>query len=106
MYSSSSFIALALRLELSELSLISFTICHHVAGDSPELDLAVLAACNHSIMTLGTFGFWGSYLAGGEVLYPNISWSEPYPMGYEAFMATKLIAFTPIDDPMIKSTLS
>ncbi|KAG8180243.1 hypothetical protein JTE90_017644 [Oedothorax gibbosus] len=25
--------------------------------------------CNHTLMTYGTFGFWGAYLAGGDVVY-------------------------------------
>ena len=32
-------------------------------------DLAILAACNHTIMSVGTFGWWGAYLAGGDVTY-------------------------------------
>ncbi|KAJ6651684.1 hypothetical protein lerEdw1_020719, partial [Lerista edwardsae] len=36
---------------------------------SPERDLALLAHCNHTIMTTGTFGFWAAYLAGGEIVY-------------------------------------
>uniref|UniRef100_A0A8C4QGS0 L-Fucosyltransferase n=1 Tax=Eptatretus burgeri TaxID=7764 RepID=A0A8C4QGS0_EPTBU len=36
---------------------------------SPGQDIAVLAACNHTIMTFGTFGFWCAYLAGGDVIY-------------------------------------
>ena len=39
------------------------------AAPSPAHDLAILSNCNHTIMTYGTFGFWGGYLAGGEVLY-------------------------------------
>ncbi|XP_041059067.1 galactoside alpha-(1,2)-fucosyltransferase 2-like [Carcharodon carcharias] len=35
----------------------------------PHRDFAILAHCNHTIMTIGTFGFWVSYLAGGEVIY-------------------------------------
>lgn len=31
-------------------------------------DLAMLAACNHSILSYGTFGQWGALLAGGEVV--------------------------------------
>ena len=31
-------------------------------------DLALLAACNHSIISYGTFGMWAAILAGGEVL--------------------------------------
>ncbi|XP_042890484.1 galactoside alpha-(1,2)-fucosyltransferase 2-like [Penaeus japonicus] len=38
----------------------------------PEEDLALLASCSHSIMTAGSFGFWASYLAGGEVLYAHL----------------------------------
>lgn len=32
-------------------------------------DLALLAHCNHSIITMGSFGFWGAYLAGGDTIY-------------------------------------
>ncbi|XP_046547676.1 galactoside alpha-(1,2)-fucosyltransferase 2-like isoform X1 [Haliotis rubra] len=38
--------------------------------DNPfEVDLAVLTQCNHSIMSVGTFGWWASFLAGGETIY-------------------------------------
>ncbi|XP_029440885.1 galactoside 2-alpha-L-fucosyltransferase 2-like [Rhinatrema bivittatum] len=36
---------------------------------SPGKDFALLAHCNHTIMTIGTFGYWVSYLAGGETIY-------------------------------------
>ncbi|XP_064476059.1 galactoside alpha-(1,2)-fucosyltransferase 2-like [Ornithodoros turicata] len=39
---------------------------------SPGRDLALLAHCNHTIMTYGTFGYWAGYLAGGEVVYVDI----------------------------------
>ena len=46
-----------------------------IAGDGqqarPGGDLALLAACNHSVVTHGTFGFWAAYLAGGEVVAPT-----------------------------------
>ncbi|XP_061180732.1 galactoside alpha-(1,2)-fucosyltransferase 1-like [Saccostrea echinata] len=32
-------------------------------------DMALLAHCNHSIVSTGSFGWWGAYLAGGEVVY-------------------------------------
>ncbi|XP_048470624.1 galactoside alpha-(1,2)-fucosyltransferase 2-like [Rhincodon typus] len=32
-------------------------------------DFSILAHCNHTIMTIGTFGFWAGYLAGGETIY-------------------------------------
>ncbi|XP_078251576.1 galactoside alpha-(1,2)-fucosyltransferase 2-like [Rhinoraja longicauda] len=36
---------------------------------SPGEDLSILAHCNHTIITLGTFGFWAAYLAGGDTVY-------------------------------------
>ncbi|XP_053321740.1 galactoside alpha-(1,2)-fucosyltransferase 2-like [Spea bombifrons] len=45
----------------------------HFAGDgkegSPGRDFALLAHCNHTIMTIGTFGVWAGYLTGGETIY-------------------------------------
>lgn len=34
-------------------------------------DLALLANCNHTIMSFGTFGLWGAMLAGGNVVLPS-----------------------------------
>ncbi|XP_041029191.1 galactoside alpha-(1,2)-fucosyltransferase 2-like [Carcharodon carcharias] len=36
---------------------------------SPADDIAILAHCNHTIMTIRTFGYWAAYLAGGETIY-------------------------------------
>ena len=36
---------------------------------SPEFDLALLSHCNHSIITVGSFGWWAAWLAGGETVY-------------------------------------
>ncbi|CAM4618465.1 galactoside alpha-(1,2)-fucosyltransferase 2-like [Lepidochelys kempii] len=36
---------------------------------SPGGDFALLVHCNHTIMTIGSFGIWASYLAGGETVY-------------------------------------
>ncbi|XP_068098314.1 galactoside alpha-(1,2)-fucosyltransferase 2-like [Hyperolius riggenbachi] len=45
----------------------------HFAGDgdegSPGRDFALLAHCNHTILTIGTFGIWVAYLVGGETIY-------------------------------------
>jgi len=39
-------------------------------GKGPDiLDLAILSACNHSILTVGTFGWWAGWLAGGKTVY-------------------------------------
>jgi len=54
--------------------LVFFSQRRHVRGligarwpDS--VNLALLAACDHSIITVGTFGWWGGYLAGGVTVY-------------------------------------
>jgi len=36
---------------------------------SPEFDLALLAHCNHTIMSVGSFGWWAGWLAAGETIY-------------------------------------
>ena len=36
---------------------------------SPIDDLIALSLCHHSIVTVGTFGFWTGYLAGGTVVH-------------------------------------
>ena len=34
-----------------------------------EEDFAIGVACNHTLMSVGTYGWWISFLAGGEVVY-------------------------------------
>ncbi|KAL1769572.1 GDP-L-fucose:beta-D-galactoside 2-alpha-1-fucosyltransferase [Sigmodon hispidus] len=36
---------------------------------SPAKDFALLTQCNHTIMTVGTFGIWAAYLTGGDTVY-------------------------------------
>ncbi len=42
---------------------------HVINTGSAVSDMALLSQCNHSIMTVGTFGWWASFLAGGDVVY-------------------------------------
>ena len=46
------------------------------AGAPAEEDLAILAACRHLIMSIGTFGWWAAYLRSfdGETFY----YAEPF----------------------------
>lgn len=37
----------------------------------PIVDLALLSSCNHTIMTVGSYGWWGAYLANGKTVYYN-----------------------------------
>ena len=39
--------------------------------DMSGYDLCLLTTCNHSIHTYGTYGAWGSLLAGGDVIAPT-----------------------------------
>ncbi|GIY25013.1 galactoside alpha-(1,2)-fucosyltransferase 1, partial [Caerostris extrusa] len=70
---------------------------------TPMHDLAVMAHCNHTIMTYGTFGFWGAYLAGGDVVYfdkflqPNTSFTKNnfifdkmYPPRWKGIVTTNI----------------
>ena len=55
----------------------------HIGGTSPEVDMAVMANCNGSIIDYGTFGLWGAVLAGGEVVvtsqtFRDVRWAADY----------------------------
>ena len=38
-------------------------------GHEAVEDLAILSYCNHSVITVGTFGWWAAWLAGGTTIY-------------------------------------
>ncbi|GIX84216.1 galactoside alpha-(1,2)-fucosyltransferase 1 [Caerostris extrusa] len=65
-------------------NLSEFDILTTPDSPGPAEDLALLAECNHTIMTYGTYGFWGGYLSGGEVVYftdflkPNTDMTKTY----------------------------
>jgi galactoside 2-L-fucosyltransferase 1/2 len=40
-------------------------------GGSPTSDMALMSACNHSIIDYGSYGVWGAALAGGDVVTPQ-----------------------------------
>ena len=40
-------------------------------GGSPGSDLALMSACQHSIIDYGSYCAWGAMLAGGEVVLPQ-----------------------------------
>ena len=47
-----------------ELVNITFSVKH-----STEQDLALLASCDHSVMSTGTYSWWASWLANGTTVY-------------------------------------
>ncbi|XP_064609869.1 galactoside alpha-(1,2)-fucosyltransferase 2-like [Liolophura sinensis] len=40
-----------------------------IEGQSAELDFTTLTLCNHTIMTVGSFGWWSAWLTNGITLY-------------------------------------
>ncbi len=38
-------------------------------SNSAPLDMAILSLCNHTVMSVGTYGWWAAWLAGGDVVY-------------------------------------
>jgi galactoside 2-L-fucosyltransferase 1/2 len=49
-------------------------------NNSPAQDLAIMAACNHSIIDYGTYGMWGAILAGGDTLVYNLGKGGTFEM--------------------------
>ena len=45
------------------------TDVYYCMSDYDYLDLATLTRCNHTIMSIGTFGWWAGFLAQGQVVY-------------------------------------
>ena len=45
----------------------------------PAVDMAILSLCNHTIITVGSFGWWGAWLANGTTIYYN-KWPRPITM--------------------------
>jgi galactoside 2-L-fucosyltransferase 1/2 len=43
-------------------------------NNSAEQDLAIMAACNNSIIDYGTYGVWGAILAGGDTFVYDLKW--------------------------------
>lgn len=67
-------------------------------GHSPGQDIAILAACHHIIISVGTFGWWAAYLKSspGRVIHYIARWeyerpeslnlTAHYPPGWIGFM--------------------
>ncbi|KAK6171009.1 hypothetical protein SNE40_019275 [Patella caerulea] len=50
------------------------------SNTDPKLDLVLLASCNHSITTVGTYGWWSAFLAGGTTIYYKYPAREGSPL--------------------------
>ncbi|XP_068210986.1 galactoside alpha-(1,2)-fucosyltransferase 2-like isoform X2 [Palaemon carinicauda] len=67
-----------------------------LSGSTPIFDMAALSSCNHSIITLGSFGFWTGFLTGGEVVYPDVKYKREYRFSRSMYEKVGLRSFTPL----------
>lgn len=68
----------------------------YAPGKSASFDMALLSSCNHSIVTMGSYGFWTGYLAGGEVVYPDVKLYSDYRFSRSMYERLRLEHFTPL----------
>ncbi|XP_073457379.1 galactoside alpha-(1,2)-fucosyltransferase 2-like [Aquarana catesbeiana] len=73
---------------------------------SPARDFALLVHCNHTIMTIGTFGLYAAYLAGGETVYLTNYTLPDFPRGtgfkYETVYLSEWIGIPANLSPLLK----
>jgi len=66
-------------------------------GKKPALDMAILVQCEHSILSVGSFGWWSAWLANGTTVYYS-NWPRPYSV--LEYMIDKMQYFPPHWIPM------
>jgi len=65
------FVVVSDDIEWSKENIFGNDTFYSVDDDSEEavgIDLSIMANCNHTIITYGTFGMWGAILANGKVI--------------------------------------
>ncbi|XP_064611786.1 galactoside alpha-(1,2)-fucosyltransferase 1-like, partial [Liolophura sinensis] len=60
-------------------------------GNRAELDFAILSMCDHTIMTIGTYGWWIAWLVGGNTTY----YGNPHVIGSALDFHTVLDDYIP-----------
>ncbi|XP_066957193.1 galactoside alpha-(1,2)-fucosyltransferase 2-like [Macrobrachium rosenbergii] len=83
-------------LSFAKRSFGAYTDVLFTPGSVPAVDMALLASCDHSIITLGSYGFWCGYLSGGEVVYPDIAVMPSYTFQRTWYEYGQLQNFTPL----------
>jgi galactoside 2-L-fucosyltransferase 1/2 len=56
-------------IDWSKKSLASERNVYYSIGNSPAEDIALLSLANHTIMSVGTFGWWIGWMARGTSIY-------------------------------------
>ncbi|XP_033756902.1 galactoside 2-alpha-L-fucosyltransferase 2-like [Pecten maximus] len=68
-YKSPVFIVCSNDIPWSRTALGKYNDVYFAEGNKPEIDMALLTLTNHTIMTVGTFGWWSAFLTNGTTLY-------------------------------------
>ena len=66
-------------------------------ADLVGFDLCVLASADHSIHTYGSFGIWGSLLAGGDVIASKGRNNETFTEEDEIYLMSRMEHWSYID---------
>lgn len=74
-FNNAIFIVISDSIEWCKQNIVAHDVIYSSFMD-PIADLALMTMCNHMIVSGGTFGFWGAWLAGGKVIYPK-GWPRP-----------------------------
>ena len=59
-----------------------FKSMHVLSTPDPSFDMAVISACKHAIISIGTFGWWGAFLGNGTVIYPLPQMTDVWKDGF------------------------
>jgi galactoside 2-L-fucosyltransferase 1/2 len=66
-----------------------FSGMHTLMSEDPSFDMAVITACKHKIISIGTFGWWGAFLGDtgdnrtSAVIYPTLQMQWPKASGFD-----------------------
>ncbi|XP_037082413.1 uncharacterized protein LOC119103070 [Pollicipes pollicipes] len=61
----------AVRSVVNKFGDVYYTSHKQNVKDPVAFDMAMLSLSNHTVISVGSFGFWGSYLCGGMVVAPS-----------------------------------
>ena len=67
-YTNAIFIIISDDMTWCKKNVVNFDVMYSDFTD-PILDLALMSLCDHMVITGGTFGWWGAWLSGGDVVY-------------------------------------
>ncbi|ESO07645.1 hypothetical protein HELRODRAFT_75957 [Helobdella robusta] len=69
-YLKSVFVVSSDDLKWAKFNLVSITDrLIFIQSNHPAIDMAILSKCNHTIISVGTFGWWSAWLANGTTVY-------------------------------------